>query len=51
MYMAPERITGEQYSYPSDVWSLGMSLLTLALQQFPYTVSEGFFGLEDAIVR
>lgn len=29
-YMAPERLTGEQYSTLSDVWSLGLSLIELA---------------------
>ncbi|XP_070541793.1 dual specificity mitogen-activated protein kinase kinase 5-like isoform X2 [Ptychodera flava] len=26
-YMAPERVLGDQYGVPSDVWSLGVSLL------------------------
>ena len=51
MYMAPERLRGEAYSFPSDVWSVGMVLATLALGHFPYSVTEGFFGLEDAVVR
>lgn len=50
MYMAPERITGKEYSYASDTWSLGMVLLTLALGKFPFNVQDGFFGLEEAIV-
>ncbi|XP_017314661.1 dual specificity mitogen-activated protein kinase kinase 5 isoform X2 [Ictalurus punctatus] len=35
-YMAPERISGEQYGIHSDVWSLGISFMELALGQFPY---------------
>lgn len=34
-YMAPERIVGEKYSVRSDVWSLGMTLVELALGKFP----------------
>lgn len=33
--MSPERINSESYSYPSDLWSLGLVLATLALGQFP----------------
>jgi serine/threonine protein kinase len=35
-YMAPERIRGDEYSTPSDIWSLGISLLELAGGRFPY---------------
>ncbi|XP_060031644.1 dual specificity mitogen-activated protein kinase kinase 5 isoform X6 [Erinaceus europaeus] len=35
-YMAPERISGEQYGIHSDVWSLGISFMELALGSFPY---------------
>eukprot|EP00965_Chrysotila_dentata_P210591 6185983-Pleurochrysis_carterae.AAC.4 len=35
-YMAPERIAGEEYSYESDVWSLGLSLLECALGRYPF---------------
>ncbi|KAH9808024.1 kinase-like domain-containing protein [Melampsora americana] len=38
-YMAPERIRGEKYSITSDVWSLGLSLLELALNRFPLSSS------------
>ncbi|CAH1253385.1 dual specificity mitogen-activated protein kinase kinase 5-like isoform X1 [Branchiostoma lanceolatum] len=35
-YMAPERILGDEYGIHSDVWSLGLSLLEMALGRFPY---------------
>ncbi|KAF8302628.1 MAP kinase, partial [Clavulina sp. PMI_390] len=41
-YMAPERIQGESqnnlgtYTVSSDVWSLGLSLVELAMGQYPY---------------
>lgn len=31
----PERIRGETYSITSDVWSLGLTLLELAMNRFP----------------
>ena len=35
-YMAPERILGNIYTVRSDVWSLGVSILEMALGRFPY---------------
>ena len=32
--MSPERIQGENYGIESDVWSLGLTLLEVALIQF-----------------
>lgn len=32
----PERIQGGQYTIRSDVWSSGLTLLTLAQNRFPY---------------
>ncbi len=37
-YMSPERINGEAYSTPADVWSLGLSLLACALGRVPLKV-------------
>ncbi|RXW22122.1 hypothetical protein EST38_g3742 [Candolleomyces aberdarensis] len=37
VYMSPERIQGADYSVKSDVWSLGISLIELALGAFPFT--------------
>ena len=39
-YMSPERISGEKYGYDSDIWSLGLSLVELALGRFPYPPTE-----------
>lgn len=35
-YMAPERIMGKPYTVSCDVWSLGLTLLEVALGKFPY---------------
>jgi len=35
----PERIQGAQYTVKSDVWSLGISLIELALGRFPFSQS------------
>ncbi|KXN91064.1 MAP kinase kinase MKK2/SSP33 [Leucoagaricus sp. SymC.cos] len=35
-YMAPERISGERYTIRSDVWSLGIALLELVQNRFPF---------------
>jgi serine/threonine protein kinase len=32
----PERIQGGNYSVKSDIWSLGISLIELALGRFPF---------------
>ncbi|KAG7098786.1 hypothetical protein E1B28_000693 [Marasmius oreades] len=36
LYMAPERILGNEYTIRSDVWSLGISLLELVQNKFPF---------------
>ncbi|RUS23965.1 kinase-like domain-containing protein [Jimgerdemannia flammicorona] len=35
-YMSPERIQGSPYSVKSDVWSVGIALMELALGRFPF---------------
>lgn len=36
-YMSPERIQGAEYSVKSDVWSLGITLIELAVGHFPWS--------------
>lgn len=38
-YMAPERVLGDEYGIPSEVWSLGLFLLEMAVGRFPYPVT------------
>lgn len=35
-YMSPERISGSEYSYESDIWALGVSLWECAVGRYPY---------------
>lgn len=39
-YMAPERIQGQPYSVTSDIWSLGLTLLEVAMGEFPYPIDK-----------
>ena len=39
-YMAPERILAQSYSVKSDVWSLGISIMELAIGRFPYPADD-----------
>lgn len=34
-YMSPERLTGHPYTVQSDIWSLGLTLVELALGMYP----------------
>lgn len=59
-YMAPERIKGESrgettlaYTVSSDVWSLGLSMIELAMGKYPYPPEtyENVFVQLQAIVN
>lgn len=39
-YMAPERIQGSPYTVKSDVWSVGLTLMELAIGKFPFAGSD-----------
>lgn len=51
IYMAPERIGGGDYSYPADVWSFGLSLVSVATGKYPLPTKDGFFGLVDSVAN
>ena len=42
-YMSPERINGEGYGTPSDVWGLGLSLMATALGKLPISTRGGYW--------
>mmetsp|Transcript_29342 Transcript_29342/g.35643 ORF Transcript_29342/g.35643 Transcript_29342/m.35643 type:complete len:412 (-) Transcript_29342:362-1597(-) len=59
-YMSPERISGSSYTYDSDIWSLGLTLMECAQGRFPYPPAEmaaagapplSFWDLLDYIVE
>jgi hypothetical protein len=35
-YMAPERVISDEYSIPSEIWSLGMTILEIGLGRYPF---------------
>ena len=35
----------QEYSYSSDMWSLGLSIMTVALGRFPLDTRGGYWGL------
>lgn len=38
-YMSPERLEGNRYTVQSDIWSLGLSLVEMALGRYPIPVA------------
>jgi mitogen-activated protein kinase kinase 1 len=38
-FLQPERIQGKSYSVYSDIWSFGLTVLELAIGEFPYQMS------------
>lgn len=47
VYMSPERLQGEPYGSSADVWSLGLTLLTLAIGKYPLEVHPTIFTFSD----
>lgn len=43
-YMAPERIQGGTYTIKSDVWSLGLTIMQLAIGRFPFDATDSAAG-------
>lgn len=43
-YMAPERIQGGAYTVRSDVWSVGLTVMELAVGRFPFDASDSAAG-------
>jgi len=44
-YMSPERINGQPYSFPADIWALGLALVECATGRYPYDASGGTIPL------
>lgn len=43
-YMAPERIQGGAYTVRSDVWSVGLTVMELAIGRFPFDAQDAAAG-------
>ena len=50
-YMSPERLSGEEYTFSSDVWALGLTLMTCALGRYPLATGGGIFGIVRQLQR
>jgi len=44
-YMSPERLQGDAYSYPADIWAFGLIVLELASGAYPYPMPDSYFQL------
>jgi serine/threonine protein kinase len=44
-YMSPERINGGEYGYSSDIWSLGLTILTTAMGKLPIDTEGGYWSV------
>ncbi|KAF1323721.1 Serine/threonine protein kinase, partial [Globisporangium splendens] len=49
LYMAPERVSGGMYSYPSDIWSFGLAIMALAVGKLPVPTKDGYWGVVHAV--
>lgn len=50
-YMSPERFLGREYSFDSDLWSLGLVIFELATGKFPYEFSNVFIEHLNKILK
>jgi len=48
-YMSPERINGSTYSANADIWSLGLSIMSVALGTYPLTTVGGYWGILHSV--
>lgn len=47
-YMSPERLHGSEYTYASDIWGLGISVLECALGKYPFEKPQSYFDYLNA---
>lgn len=47
-YMSPERLQGSTYTYASDVWALGISIVECLLGRYPFDRPQSYFDYIDA---
>lgn len=51
LYMSPERLQGQNYSYTSDVWSVGIMAIELATAKYPYDTTGGLYALMGRVLE
>ena len=45
LYMSPERMNGQKYSYAADIWSFGLTLQAVAIGRYPYSIKNDYWAL------
>lgn len=51
LYMSPERLQGQNYSYTSDIWSVGIMAVELATGKYPYDTTGGLYALMGRVLE
>merc|ERR1711939_574084 len=51
LYMSPERLQGKMYNFTSDVWSVGVMAIELALGKYPYDTTGGLYALMSRVIE
>ncbi len=49
-YMSPERIASKPYSYASDVWSLGIVIMTCVTGKYPFPEADTYIEMVQTIL-
>lgn len=47
-YMSPERLHGRIYTYASDIWSVGITVMECVMGKFPFEKPQSYFDIVDA---
>lgn len=47
-YMSPERLQGSTYTYASDIWGLGVSIVECLLGRYPFDTPQNYFDYLEA---
>ena len=50
-YMSPDRVRGIPYSFEADMWSLGITMITMVMGKPPFPTNRGPWNLMNAIIQ
>ena len=50
-YMSPDRVRGIPYSFEADMWSLGITMITMVIGKPPFPTNRGPWNLMNAIIQ